>query len=69
MVLLRQVSTLDLFKSILADQKSLPREQPYKDLVGLINFVLRQFFKALSEDSFLAIEVRELGFSSSLRVI
>jgi len=59
-VVLRQVSTLDLFKSILADQKSFPREQPYKDLVSLINFVLRQFFKALNEDSFLAIEVREI---------
>ncbi|KAF9001196.1 timeless protein-domain-containing protein [Cyathus striatus] len=51
-----QVSTLDLFKSILDDQKSLPREQPYKDLVNLINFILRKFFKALAEDTFLAIE-------------
>ncbi|KAF9484295.1 timeless-domain-containing protein [Pholiota conissans] len=51
-----KVSTLDLFKTILADQKSLPREQPYKDLINLINFILRQFFKALSKDSFLAIE-------------
>jgi replication fork protection complex subunit Tof1/Swi1 len=48
---------LELFKSILADQKSLPREQPYKDLVNLINFILRKFFKALSEDPFLAVEV------------
>lgn len=51
-----KVSTLDLFKTILADQKSFPREQPYKDLVNLINFILRQFFKALEADSFLAIE-------------
>ena len=49
---------MDLFKTILADQKSFPREQPYKDLVNLINFILRQFFKALEADSFLAIEVR-----------
>ncbi|KAF8237621.1 timeless-domain-containing protein [Tricholoma matsutake] len=51
-----KVSTLDLFKAILADQKSLPREKPYKDLVNLITFILRQFFKAFAEDSFLAIE-------------
>lgn len=55
-----QVSTLDMFKSILADQKTFPREQPYKDLVNLINFILRQFFKALADDSFLAIEVRSI---------
>ncbi|KAF8177653.1 timeless protein-domain-containing protein [Pholiota molesta] len=51
-----KVSTLDLFKTILADQKALPREQPYKDLVNLINFILRQFFKALANDTFLAVE-------------
>ncbi|RXW22765.1 hypothetical protein EST38_g3081 [Candolleomyces aberdarensis] len=51
------VSTLDLFKSILADQKSFPREQAYKDLVSLVNYILRKFFKALQEEPFLAIEV------------
>ncbi|KAH9474545.1 Topoisomerase 1-associated factor 1 [Psilocybe cubensis] len=51
-----KVSTLDLFKTILADQKSLPREQPYKDLINLVNFILRQFFKALEKDPFLAVE-------------
>ncbi|KAF4603011.1 Topoisomerase 1-associated factor 1 [Pleurotus pulmonarius] len=50
------VSTLSLFRSILAEQKTLPREQPYKDLVNLINYILRQFFKALEKDSFLAVE-------------
>ncbi|KAG6865098.1 hypothetical protein C0991_005153 [Blastosporella zonata] len=53
-----KVSTLNLFKAILADQKSFPRDQPYKDLVNLITFILRQFFKALAEDSFLAVERR-----------
>lgn len=48
---------MDLFKSILADQKSLPKGQPYKDLVDLINFLLRKFFKAVEEDSFLVVEV------------
>jgi replication fork protection complex subunit Tof1/Swi1 len=52
------VSTLNLFKTILADQKSFPKEQPYKDLVALINYVLRQFFKAVEADSFVLIEVR-----------
>ncbi|KAK2463337.1 hypothetical protein APHAL10511_004648 [Amanita phalloides] len=51
------VSTLDLFRAILADQKTFPRDQPYKDLVTLINFILRQFFKALEKDTFLAVEV------------
>ncbi|KDR76874.1 hypothetical protein GALMADRAFT_245966 [Galerina marginata CBS 339.88] len=51
-----KVSTLDLFKSILADQKALPRDQPYRDLINLVNFILRQFFKALEKEPFLAIE-------------
>ncbi|KZT26081.1 timeless-domain-containing protein [Neolentinus lepideus HHB14362 ss-1] len=51
-----QVSTLDLFKVILADQKSLPKDQPYKDLVALINYILRQFFKAVDEEPLLIVE-------------
>ncbi|KAI0061071.1 timeless-domain-containing protein [Artomyces pyxidatus] len=51
-----QVTTLELFKSILADQKSFPKEQPYKDLLALIKYILRQFFKAVEEDSFVLIE-------------
>ncbi|TFK80719.1 timeless-domain-containing protein [Polyporus arcularius HHB13444] len=50
------VSTLYLFKKIMAEEKTLPREQPYKDLVALINFLLRKFFKAVEEDSFLIVE-------------
>jgi len=49
---------LNLFKTILDDQKSLPRDQPHKDLLNLINFILRKFFKALAEEPFLAVEVR-----------
>ncbi|EGO01257.1 hypothetical protein SERLA73DRAFT_51065 [Serpula lacrymans var. lacrymans S7.3] len=49
-------STFILFKSILDEQRSLPREQAYKDLVNLINFILRQFFKAMAEQPFLAVE-------------
>ncbi|TFY75534.1 hypothetical protein EWM64_g8480, partial [Hericium alpestre] len=53
-----QVSTLDLFKAILADQTSLPKDQASKDLVSLIKYILRQFFKAVEADSFVLIEVR-----------
>jgi hypothetical protein len=62
-----QVSALNLFKTILSDQKSFPKDKPYKDLVALVTYILRQFFKAVEEDSFVLIEVRftspPLGFS------
>ncbi|GJE93432.1 timeless-domain-containing protein [Phanerochaete sordida] len=51
-----KVSTLALFKAILDDEPALPREQPYRDLVALIHYVLRQFFKAAAADSFLVVE-------------
>ena len=50
------MSTLDLFRTILADQKSLPKDQPYKDLINLINYILRQFFKAVEEEGFLIVQ-------------
>ena len=34
----------------------MPRDQPYKDVVTLINYILRQFFKAIEKDTFLAVE-------------
>lgn len=48
---------LHLFQTILAAQKTFPRDQPHKDLVALVNFILRRFFKAVEEDSFLTVEV------------
>ncbi|KAG8738044.1 Topoisomerase 1-associated factor 1 [Ceratobasidium sp. 414] len=51
-----KVSTLELFQSILKVQASLPKEQPYKDLVQLINFVLRKFFKNAKEHPLLLVE-------------
>ena len=57
-----KVSTLYLFKNILSSQNSLPRDQPYKDLVSLLNFILRKFFKAVNEDSFLILEARRLSW-------
>ncbi|KAJ7856566.1 timeless protein-domain-containing protein [Mycena leptocephala] len=51
-----KVSTLYLFQTILAAQKTFPRDQPHRDLVSLVNYILRKFFKALEEEPFLAVE-------------
>ncbi|KAJ7704500.1 timeless protein-domain-containing protein [Mycena rosella] len=51
-----KVSTLYLFQTILAAQKTFPRDQPHRDLVALVTFVIRRFFKALEEEPFLAVE-------------
>jgi replication fork protection complex subunit Tof1/Swi1 len=51
-----KVSALDLFKHILADSKSLPKDQAYKDLLALVNFILRKFFKAAEQEPFLLME-------------
>lgn len=53
-----KVSSLNLFRNILSRQSTLPREQPYKDLVALLNFIVRKFFKAVNEDPMLIVEVR-----------
>ncbi|KIY53837.1 timeless-domain-containing protein, partial [Fistulina hepatica ATCC 64428] len=50
------VSTLDLFKTLLDEKHLFPNEQPYKDLVNLIKYILRQFFKALAENPLLAVQ-------------
>jgi hypothetical protein len=54
-----QVSTLELFQSILKVQVSLPKDQPHKDLIQLINFILRKFFKNAKEHPLLLVEVRD----------
>ena len=54
----QQASTMHLFKSILDDQRSLPKDKPYRDLIQLITFILRKFFKTVEEEPFLMIEVR-----------
>jgi replication fork protection complex subunit Tof1/Swi1 len=48
---------MNLFKGILDQQRSLPKEQSYKDLVALIQYLLRQFFKAVEEEPFLIVQV------------
>lgn len=52
-----QVTTLELFNRILDDQKMLPRDSAYKELIQMINFLLRKFFKAVQESPFLVVEV------------
>ena len=37
----------------------LPRDQPYKDLVNLVQFLLRQFFKAAEDDWFIVVHVSD----------
>ena len=51
-----QVSTLDLFRHILDDQPTLARDDVTKDLVSLITFVLRKFFKQVAEKPLLIVE-------------
>ncbi|KZW03785.1 timeless-domain-containing protein [Exidia glandulosa HHB12029] len=53
-----KVSTLSLFKGILKEheQKMLPTDQPHVELLNLIKYVLRQFFKAVEKDPFLVVE-------------
>ncbi|KAG8990291.1 Topoisomerase 1-associated factor 1 [Tulasnella sp. JGI-2019a] len=51
-----RVTTLELFNRILKDEKTLPKDQSYLDLMALIKFVLRKFFKAVAEDSFILVE-------------
>ncbi|OCF42971.1 topoisomerase 1-associated factor 1 [Kwoniella heveanensis CBS 569] len=51
-----KVSTLNLFRTILDEQHTLIKADSSKDLMQLINFVLRKFFKRVAEDPFLIIE-------------
>jgi len=51
-----QVSCLNLFRRVLDDQQSLPKADCSKDLFQLINFILRKFFKRVSDDPFLLVQ-------------
>lgn len=51
------MSTLNLFRTILARKDSLPKDQPYKDLIALITFIIKKFFKAVNEDAMMIVEV------------
>ncbi|KAG8829293.1 Topoisomerase 1-associated factor 1 [Serendipita sp. 400] len=45
-----KVSILAQFQTILSVQRTFPKEQSYKDLIALVTFLLRQFFKAVEAD-------------------
>lgn len=47
---------MTLFRRILDDQQNLPKTDSTKDLLQLINFVLRKFFKRVAEDPFLIVQ-------------
>ncbi|WVR08981.1 hypothetical protein IAU60_006041 [Kwoniella sp. DSM 27419] len=51
-----KVSTLNLFRRVLDEQHTLPKADASKDLLQLINFVLRKFFKRVAEDPFLIVD-------------
>ena len=51
-----QVTCLDLFRRILNDQASLLKADSTNDLLQLIKFILRKFFKRVSEDPFLIVQ-------------
>lgn len=51
-----KVSCLHLFQRILDDQLSLPKGEGTQDLLQLIKFILRKFFKRLDADPFLMID-------------
>ena len=59
------VSTLSLFRGILEREKrgELGKEREWRDLVRLVGYVVRQFWKAVQEDGFLVVEVCIFLFS------
>lgn len=52
-----KASVLNLFRQILDDRKSLPKTRPWQDLLSLIQFVLKEFFKVAREQPIILIEV------------
>ena len=51
-----QVTTLHLFRQILDHAPSLPLGDPSRDLIQLIKFTLRRYFKRIAEDPFLIVQ-------------
>ena len=50
------MSCLNLFRRILDEQQSLPENESTKDLLQLVKFVLRKFFKKVAEDPFVIVQ-------------
>ncbi|ORY33101.1 timeless protein-domain-containing protein [Naematelia encephala] len=51
-----KVSILNLFRKVLDSQPSLPKADSTRDLLQLISYVLRKFFKRVAEDPFLIVQ-------------
>ena len=51
-----RVPCLMLFRRILDEQQSLPKADSSNDLLQVIKFVLRKFFKKVAEDPFVIVE-------------
>lgn len=51
-----QVSILALFKEILDNQAMLPKGPASKELINLIKYLLRQFFKEAEKSAFIVVE-------------
>lgn len=51
-----QIGPLDLFRQILDERESLPKAEASHDLIQIINYILRKFFKKVAEDPFVIIE-------------
>jgi hypothetical protein len=51
-----QVSILALFKDILDNQAMLPKGPASKELINLIKYLLRQFFKEAEKSAFIVVE-------------
>jgi hypothetical protein len=56
-LIIGQVSSLNLFKSILAEERAFPKDQAYKDLKNVIEYIVKKFFKAARENPFVLVEV------------
>jgi len=50
------ISSLHLFRLILDDKESLPKGDGTKNLLQLINYILRQFFKKVEKDPWVIVE-------------
>lgn len=62
-----KASVLNLFRQILDDRKVLPKSRPWSDLVALIQYILKEFFKAARFEPILLIDVRGCcSFTQSL---
>lgn len=56
---------MELFQRLLRDERTLPKDQPYQDLMTLVKYLLRKFFKAVTEDNFILVEASGMPLSDA----